>query len=562
MSTEIKKIADSLFEKIRSRFEDVSLGDENAKATQKPEDARFFNFDYVVDGKDHGNITISIIDEKSLKVYFSKNMSEDLTDEERQQWLGFLRELRFFARRNLLTFEPRDITRKTLKYRDVHQLSKDDSTYSKDEVTLGESWTGTRRSSYERKGPVSIIVRHSKPVDEETRGSRARNIHAIFLETHDGERFKLPENSLKLARAMARHMSEGGSMNDEFGSHILDIAQECSKLRSFKRSMKTRTFEDTETQHMVEAAFEYHGLLSNTLKRMSGKKGYQHCKENFKSDNVLMDEFDIDELKERFVKRVYNDRLEDALPVVQKAYNMKKQNKFAAQFEEWANSVVESDDFDASEAENFEDIMSEPLEVGVDGLNAINAIEGFIDDENLMNELRSMADQDPTMDARDAVLEWLQSNDPEMYGKISAVMTSNQDDEDQEGTEASDKYGASTGGTDMKVYEDDIEEGFGDSAKKFAAGAAMAGALATGGHQLDKMDQEAYANSPQLQKLEQLHSKALKLGDSAKVQELVRRIENHKARLSLGKGDVLDASGKPKDVTNEMVDIMRLAGLK
>ena len=42
---EIDKIAEGLFEKIRDRFEDVSLGNDNAKATSDPEKARFFNFD-------------------------------------------------------------------------------------------------------------------------------------------------------------------------------------------------------------------------------------------------------------------------------------------------------------------------------------------------------------------------------------------------------------------------------------------------------------------------------------------------------------------------------------
>ena len=95
---EINKIAEGLFEKIRDRFEDVSLGDENANATQNPEDARFFNFDYVVNGRNYGNITLSVIDETSLKVYFSKNISHDLEGEERKQWYSFLKELREIGR--------------------------------------------------------------------------------------------------------------------------------------------------------------------------------------------------------------------------------------------------------------------------------------------------------------------------------------------------------------------------------------------------------------------------------------------------------------------------------
>ena len=83
---EINKIAEGLFEKIRDRFEDVSLGDDKAKACSDPEKARFFNFDYVVDGDNHGNITMSLIDETSLKVYFSKNISKDLDKEQKKEW--------------------------------------------------------------------------------------------------------------------------------------------------------------------------------------------------------------------------------------------------------------------------------------------------------------------------------------------------------------------------------------------------------------------------------------------------------------------------------------------
>jgi hypothetical protein len=183
---EINKIAEGLFEKVRDRFEDVSLGDENAKATQDPEKARFFNFDYTVDGKNHGNITMSIIDERSLKVYFSKNMSHDLEDEDKAKWYSFLKELREFAKRNLMSFEPRDITRTTLKHRDIQQQSKADSTFSKDEV-IGESrMYGTSRSSYENDGNVKIIVRHTDHVDPEQRGARSRKIKSIFIENSEG----------------------------------------------------------------------------------------------------------------------------------------------------------------------------------------------------------------------------------------------------------------------------------------------------------------------------------------------------------------------------------------
>ena len=42
---EIENIAAALFDKIRTRFDNVSIGDEASKATTDPEKARFINFD-------------------------------------------------------------------------------------------------------------------------------------------------------------------------------------------------------------------------------------------------------------------------------------------------------------------------------------------------------------------------------------------------------------------------------------------------------------------------------------------------------------------------------------
>jgi hypothetical protein len=428
---EVNKIAESLFEKIRDRYDDVSLGDENAKATSDPEKARFFNFDYLVDGKTHGNITISLIDETSLKVYFSKNITDGLTEHEKKHWYSFLRELREFAKRNLLSFEPRDITRATLKHRDIAQQSKADSTYNKDEV-IGESKLyGTSKSSYQKFGPARIIVRHNAPVVDEMTGARSRHINSIYVENAEGERFKMPFKSLTGARAMARHVSAGGTPHDDLGRHICEMAVECSKLKPFMNSVRRRTFEDQETQAMVESAFEYHGLLNNTLRRMSGKKGYTHCKEQFESSNsgyLPEDEANLDEMKERFIKRVFNEKMTDALPLVHKAYKMKKENKFAKQFENWANTVAERWDEDEEgdkqwgiepiNADDLIDALSDEIPVGVDAINAINAIGDIIQNDELKAKLVELANADPTADARDTIMDWLQDNVPAVFQEV------------------------------------------------------------------------------------------------------------------------------------------------
>ena len=458
---EINKIAEGLFEKIRDRFEDVSLGDENAKATQDPQKARFFNFDFTVDDINLGNVTLSIIDEISLKIYFSKNISDDLDKEQRNKWYGFLRELRRFAKENLLSFEPRDITRSTLKHRDIQQVSRADGTYDKDEV-ISESLFGTRKSSYEKKGPVRIIVRHSKPIDEvENRRARTHHINSIYIETQEGERFKLPVKSLRLGRALAQHLKQGGAMDDDLGRHICEMAKECAKLKPFINNTRNRTFEDTETLNMVEAAFEYHGLLNNTLKRMTDKKGYQKCKEQFVATSTsYIPEVDTEEMKQRFEKRTFDDRLEEALPLVHKAYNMKKENKFAEQFVNWADTVSEGTwavpDTD-DEIGKLIEILSNPLPAGVDGQNATNILYDIIGDDRLFDQIAEVAKVDPEEDVRSVVENWLQDHLPHIYQQIQ--MEIGDPDIPAEPAEydvdEGNTYGSGDGGMDGVVYEDE-----------------------------------------------------------------------------------------------------------
>ncbi len=419
---EIDKIAEGLFEKIRDRFEDVSLGDDKAKATSDPEQARFFNFDYVINDHNHGNITMSLIDETSLKVYFSKNISKDLSDEERHDWYGFLRELREFARRNLLSFEPRDITRSTLKHRDIAQQSKADSTYDKDEVVAESRMYGTVNRSFESFGPVRIKLAHTKPIVDETHGARSRNIAAIFVENDQGERFRLPFTSLTGARAMARHVSAGGVPTDELGQHITEMVNEMMTLRPFIRGVQRRTFEDVVTKEMIESAFGYHGLLKNTLKKIKGKKGYTEYKESFKPA-LVEDEVNVEELKELFVKKTLDERIEQALPLVHKAYTIMKENNnpFAQQFESWASTVAEGSwalPDTEDEVGQLIDLLSEPLPVGVDAQNATNALYNIIGDDRLFDRLGELADIDPNADARDVVTSWLYDNLPHIYQQI------------------------------------------------------------------------------------------------------------------------------------------------
>ena len=426
---EIENIASALFDKIRTRFDHVSIGDDKSKATSDPEKARFFNFDYEVEGQKVGNITISLIDETSLKIYYSKDIvdgikkidmesGDDVEGESSAEhaWYTFLRSLREFAKRNLLSFDTRDISKSNLQLKDIKQQSKSDATLSAEEITVAESrMYGTTRSSYQECGPVKIIVRHNNNVDEEKRGARSRNIDAVFVETHLGERFLLPFKNLHGARAMAQHCSQGGRIEDELGEGICNMVVEMNAMSHFVREAKRRQFEDAETHQMADAAIKHYTDLKNQLRHIGGRRGYDSYKECYMPAPDIEEDVDVAALRERFVKKVYNDNFDEALPYVYRAYKNQKarqDNPMAEEFESWAHGMTEGtwaapdDDIDNKELDK---VMSKPtLRVGSHGDDAVGQLYNIIGDDELYDKISARAEQEgPDADCKMDVVEWL-----------------------------------------------------------------------------------------------------------------------------------------------------------
>ena len=151
----INGIASDLFYKVRSRFSGLKLGTETGEITIIPEDARFFDFGYKDEDMEIGHITISLAEPNSMKVYFSTNITEDMDTGQKNQWYRFLKELRGFAKRRLLSFDTRDITKDSLDRRDYKFLTRNAQPEVQPETGIGESvmneshMYGTRNSSYQ-----------------------------------------------------------------------------------------------------------------------------------------------------------------------------------------------------------------------------------------------------------------------------------------------------------------------------------------------------------------------------------------------------------------------------
>ena len=243
-----QKNSQDLFNKIRSQFSNIRLGDADGAATADPQDAVFFEFEFREDADTFGSVSISLADGENMKVFYNRDLVEKIDEDSRDEWYAFLKELKDFAVEHQLRFDVRDITKSNLTKQDYQNLADTNKTVNTDEMSeelkritklagieVKESLTGTAKRSYENLDKTRLIIRHSGKVDETVPGARSRQIQSLYIENEDGERFKYPITHLAGARAMQRHVANGGRPHDEFGEHIVKTSEDIAKLNSFSR---------------------------------------------------------------------------------------------------------------------------------------------------------------------------------------------------------------------------------------------------------------------------------------------------------------------------------------
>ena len=289
---------------------------------------------------------------------------------------------------------------------------------------------GSSRHSYADMDECRLLIKHDGAVNDDVHGSRSRRIKDIFIETPIGERLHVPFKNLHGARAMCRHVGAGGQMHDEIGECITNMVKEMSSMSHFVRSTKNRQFEDAETSDMARAATQHYMGLKNTLRHLANKKHYQEFVETYCPDETPGDDIDVDALRERFVKKVYDDRFTDALPVVYKAYKKYKTEsamELGDELSEWADDVTESV-WDESPSEHevkfdaLQDKVNKPWPVGVDGIDATTDLKAIFPGRNLTELNNSIyhysQDQGPDADVVPLVKTWLGNTDPELLSKL------------------------------------------------------------------------------------------------------------------------------------------------
>ena len=303
----LEYIADELFNKIRGRYPSVTVGDNDATITNMPKEGRFFEFDFQPGKK----VSISL-DENGIAVMFSTKLFDSNDASLKSNWFSFLKELRLFAKKRMLNFDTRDITKNSLDKRDYEYLST--------EKQMSESKLyGTSRTSFQDIGSAKMIVKHTQPINHEQPAGRTRDIAGIYIESENGERFKYPMKHLNGARAMTRHVSEGGNPYDDFGKHIIGLSEELSKLRKFKTYMNRSSVMAESLAGYLDVVNERIEAVKKTAHALQSVSHYKEAFENF--ETTVLEEVPEDVsnswIDELTIKQ-FNEELKGVFPYIYK----------------------------------------------------------------------------------------------------------------------------------------------------------------------------------------------------------------------------------------------------
>jgi len=322
------KNSEDLFNKIRSQFSNIRLGDENGAATADPSSAVFFEFEFQEDADTFGSVSISLADGENMKVYYNRDLVSKIDEDSRDEWYAFLKELKDFAVEHQMRFDVRDITKNNLTKQDYENLADTNKTVNTDEMQeeldritklagVNEGLTGTAKRSYENLDKTKLIIRHKGKVDETVPGARSRQIQSLYIENEDGERFKYPLTHLAGARAMMRHVANGGRPHDEFGQHIVSTSEDIAKLNSFSRYVTNKDQLNDNAGDIIEQTKLKLENLRGYMKNLSNQAHYENASKDFKtSEEQILDDETVNKMREKFTMTNLDSRVEDALPII------------------------------------------------------------------------------------------------------------------------------------------------------------------------------------------------------------------------------------------------------
>lgn len=327
MPEQKKNHSEELYEWLNVKFHPVEMLNADGEETSDYDEVTTFIFEYHDDKGLSENVKVSLTDnERKLDADVVSKVTveydQDMANQLNSDFSKFLAELKEWARGRMLGFQVTNVEAEPGK-RTVQE-----SKFS----TL----TGTVKTSVQTLENVKIILKHTDVINDDVRGARTRKIHRIYVENAQGERFLMPFTSLRGARAMARHVAQGGNPYDNIGSGISNNVTEAISLSKFLRRTHNKQYEDATAVGMIESARIRLAEVKKMLNGLSGVKGYSRYSQTIAEQNEI--EFNP-EVKNHFVRNQYDEQLDHSLPYAWRAYQMSNLKEFD-EFAKWTDSVV------------------------------------------------------------------------------------------------------------------------------------------------------------------------------------------------------------------------------
>jgi len=350
--------------------------DAEGNVTPVEDEADVFKFIFTKDGEEYGTVFATIDDNHALTIYYSDDVTEspagstpDIGYDD--SWTGLLKQLKSWAMHNQLSWKLKD--RSHLE----GDMARRNHMNKKDKISEGYHAMGKSRSYSDNIPSVKIVIEHSRQIEEGEQ--RYRNINKIFLENQMGERFLLDTKKPGIARVYARHIAEGGKVNDERWGHIQSLCEEYQKMAGFVRATRNGQFNESAQKLVNEAINHYQGLRES-LSKMTGKRGYEAYFESW-TPTLMEDEVEETNLNELFVQETLDPRIESVMPILSKLQKNLGEMKEVNALAEWADSLIEGGDGGEASEEPVDGDMGNDTFGGENGNDA--PADDISEDESL-----------------------------------------------------------------------------------------------------------------------------------------------------------------------------------
>ena len=332
MAKNQEKTKNDVYNYLKSNGYEPVYKSTNGKEVSVPDEAEVIEFQFKVDDVNYGTAAISLDNEGQLKVFYSDKIEQSPTTSEHGEvtWKELIPTLRQMTFGKTKSFELDDMD--NLEY----DMAKREHSKKLEE---GYYPMGKKASYSDNIPECKIIIKHNRNIEEGEQ--RYRNIHQIFIENALGERFLAPTNKPGLARVYARHIAEGGKVNDDKWNHITGLCEEYSKMAGFIRATRNGQFNE-DTQRLVSAGVEHYISLRESLHKLAGKRGYNNYFESWAPP--LMESEEGEDLSEMFMNSSLDPRIESVIPILNRLNKNISENqeiKEVVALEAWADDVAE-----------------------------------------------------------------------------------------------------------------------------------------------------------------------------------------------------------------------------